>query len=213
MKPKNIILNWAGVITNDFDTNYEAVMIVMKSMLGKTISKEEFKKEFVLPVIDFWHKYDKNIDFEKNKELYAKAIHQVTPPVLYEGIKETLEELHKQKIKLFVISSVPKEKLMQEAKEFGIDKYFKEINGGIYDKSSELKELMQRNNLDNKETAFVSHMLGDINIAKDAGLITIAPTYGNYVSKEDIEKNNPDLIIEDFSELKFDKIKNLFFSK
>ncbi len=210
MKTKNLILNWAGVITNDFETNYEAVMIVMKSMLGKTISKEEFKREFKLPVIDFWHKYDKNIDFEKNKELYAKAINQVTPPVLYEGVKETLEELHDQKIKLFVISSVPKDKLTIEAKEFGIDKCFQEINGGIYDKPSELKELIQRNNLDTKETAFVSHMLGDIDIAKAEGLTTIAPIYGNYVSLEEIKNNNPDLIIKDFTELNLERIKNLF---
>ena len=65
MKIKNLIMNWAGIVTNDFETNYEAVMIVMKKMLGKTISKEEFKREFKLPVIDFWHKYDSNIDFER----------------------------------------------------------------------------------------------------------------------------------------------------
>ena len=96
---------------------------------------------------------------------------------------------------------MPKDKLIQEARDFGIDKYFQEISGSIHDKSLELKELIQRNNLNIKETAFVSHMLGDIKIAKSAGLTTVAPDYGNYVSPEEIKNNKPDMIISDIREL------------
>lgn len=200
---KNIIFDWSGVISDDFIPAYKASMLVMDSLIGKTITKEEFRREFTLPAVNFWRKYIPDLtekENEKRHELFSNNIHKVEKPKPYKNTKEVLEKLDSKGIKMIVISSHPHEKLILEAKEYGFTDYFREINGSIHDKVDEIKEILQRNNFDPKQTIYIGDMTHDIDAGKEAGVTTVALTSG-YQDKNRLEKHNPDHIISNITEL------------
>ncbi len=57
---RNIIFDWSGTLSNDLIPVYTATMNVFRKLGLKTLSLEEYKKEFTLPYIHFYHKHKKN---------------------------------------------------------------------------------------------------------------------------------------------------------
>ena len=197
---KNIIFNWAGTISDDSERNYEAMMIVMESLIGKRISKKQLKKEFEVPVMNFWHKYIPDLKYEKCKQMYANALTRAPNATLYPDTKKVLEQLHKIDINMIVISAYPQKDLNRDAKNFKINKYFKELNGGIYDKSTIIQDILERNNFELSETIYVGDLPNDIEVAKDAQIKSVI-LYDRLKSRKELEKYNPDVIISNLTEL------------
>ncbi len=200
---KNIIFDWSGVISDDLNPVYKSVNEVMLSLTGKQISKDEFKKEFTLPVKNFWSKYIDDLDEEKIleiHELFKEVNLKSEKPETCKNVMDTLGKLYSNGVNMIVVSSVPSEKLLQESEDFGFRKYFKEINGGVKDKVKVIKEILEKNNFKPKDTIYIGDMTHDIETGKLAGVTTVAITTG-YQNKETLEKHNPDSLISDISDL------------
>ena|SRR3989344_4901712 len=201
MKIKNIIFDWSGTLSDDFTSVYQASMLVFKKLGREPISMEEYKREFTLPYMVFWNKYIPELTKEQEDKLYAEAIHQVDEPLIYDGVKTELERLKSLGINIIVISSHPYDKLIKEAKNYGIESYFNEINGGIHDKVEMILEITKRNNFHPKKTMYIGDVTHDIDAGKKAGVVTIALGWG-YQSKEKLMEANPDYYISDIKSLK-----------
>src|SRR3989344_70137 len=200
---KNIIFDWSGVISDDIAYGYKAMAIVMNAMLNKTISREEYEKEITLPAMNFWKKYIPNLDKEKEEEinkLFLNAINQGGEADAYENAKEVLKKLYSKKLNMIIMSAFPQEKLLLEAKKYGLLNYFQEINGGINNKIVVIKEILERNNFKPNETLYIGDMIHDIHAGKEGGVTTISLTSG-YGKRSELEKENPDYIISDLREL------------
>lgn len=200
MAIKNIIFDWSGTLSDDFTPVYHASMLVFKKLGREPISMEEYRREFILPYMLFWNKYFPELTKEEENKLYIEAIHQVEEPILYDGVKKELERLKLLGIDMIVISSHPHGKLLKEARNYGIQSFFQEINGGVYDKTKTILSILQRNNFEPKQTMYVGDMTHDIDAGKKAGVVTVALGWG-YQSEEILRSFSPDHYIKNISNL------------
>jgi phosphoglycolate phosphatase len=200
MAIKNIIFDWSGTLSNDFVPVYKATMMIFDHFRIKRISIGEYRREFVLPYMDFYRKYKPDMDREEEEALFIEAINSVEEPELYEGVKTALAKLVSMGMSLVVVSSHPHEKLIGEAKAYGISGFFSEIKGSVYIKSGGIREVMERNGFNPKETVYVGDMQADVLEGKKAGVMTVAISWG-YQDAERLKKSNPDNVISGIKEL------------
>lgn len=197
---KNFIFDWSGTLSNDFDSVYETTMLVMDKLIKKTITKEEYRREFKLPYMDFWNKYISGLDVEDCDRLYLEEAKKVSDPVIYPNVREIITRLFNDKNNLIVVSSVPQPKLDVEARSYALDRYFKEINGSVRDKVKSIDGIVRRNKFDVNKTFYVGDMQHDIDAGKKAGVKTVAITWG-YQNRQRLSQKNPDYIIDNILEL------------
>jgi len=198
---KNIILDWSGTISDDFIIVYKTTNLVFQELDLPKISEEEFKREFTLPYMNFWRKYIPNAEREKLQKIYAKAFEQVEDqPQIYPGVQEVLQRLHSSGKKLAILSTHVKEKIKEEATEYGIHDIFLEINGGIHDKRGKIMEIMERNGFNPEETMYIGDMVHDIETGKLAGVTTVALTWG-YQDEEVLKPHNADHYLDSLDRL------------
>ncbi|MBE5781568.1 MAG: HAD family hydrolase [Clostridiales bacterium] len=119
------------------------------------------------------------------KKRYGVLINSVgyKRELLYDGIRELLDELHQMDgIRLYVCSArVPSNSIIS-LKHHELFGHFKHVMGptgpGAASKSDVLREEMAALNLDPRETVMIGDMVGDIKAGKDCGTKTIALSYG-----------------------------------
>lgn len=199
---KNIIFNWAGILVNDSLPHYAAVSNVFEQIGIKQISFNEFKEKFTVPIPDFYKKFIPNPDMKRISKIFLEEITKVGEPQLFPGTKEILDYLRSKKIKMVVITALPKEKLKTESKNFGLKKYFIKMTGGLQGEIEKtFLETLKENKFNPKETAVISDKLHYIDLGKKAGLITIAVSWG-YQSRKRLAEKNPDFIIDNIKDLK-----------
>ncbi len=119
---------------------------------------------------------------------------------LYPGAKDVLKRLYDKGIKLGVMSSGPQEKIIADAKTYGVFDYFQEINGNILDKAEVITEILQRNNFEPEETIYVGDMVHDIEAGKKGDVVSIGISWG-HKPKQVLKAANPDHLISDITEL------------
>ena len=198
---RNIIFDWSGTLSNDLIPVYTAIMSVFRKLGLRTLSLEEYKKEFTLPYMHFYHKFKKDIDKEEVDKLFSKEINSVEEPKPFSDAKEILEFLKQKNIQIVVFSSVPQEKLEKEIRDYGFQKFFVDINGSVHDKVETITQIMEKNGFEANETAYVGDMIHDVDAGKKAKVITIAVSWG-YQLKEKLSKESPNFLIDDLKELK-----------
>ncbi len=198
---KNIIFDWSGVLSNDLSPVYKATMNVFKKIGIKRLSLEEYRREFILPYMEFYKKFKVNVDKEEVDRLFFKEINLVEEPEPFPEVKKLLEFLNNKDIRIAVLSSHPQEKLEKEIKDYGFQKIFISINGSVHDKVKIITKVIKRDCFNPKETAYVGDMIHDIEAGKKARVKTIAVCWG-YQDKAKLKSVNPDYIAENFGELK-----------
>lgn len=196
---KNVIFDWSGTLSDDIIPIYTAAVKVLEKLGGKKISLQEFRREFELPYMNFFRKYVPNPDKEQADKIFARVFSSSSQP--FPKVKDILEFLHKKGIKMAILSSHPEKFLKNEVKDYGFQKYFMDVVGGVHNKIEVINEIIKKNKFIPEETAYVGDMTHDIEAGKKAKVITIAVSWG-YQSKEKLSREKPDFLIADLSELK-----------
>lgn len=198
---KNVIFDWSGTLMDDVIFSYNATMKVFEKIGLEKITLEEFKKEFVLPYMDFYKKFKKNADKKIIDDIFNREIGLINKSKLFPEVREILDFLKRKKIKMVILSSYHQEGLEKEIKDNDLQNFFADVNGGVHDKVSAISEIIQRNNLRPEETVCVGDMTHDIDAGKKANLITVAVLCG-YQSKDKLLQKDPDFLIDSLKELK-----------
>ena len=127
---------------------------------------------------------------------------------IYKGMQEQLESLH-QNYKLFVVSSKSTNVLERNLSKLGVAKLFVEVIGS--DKVKKYKPspdgiiyILQKYDLQKKETIYVGDAVFDIKMAKNADIDSCAVTWGSH-SIEVLKAENPNFIINNVKELNFEE--------
>lgn len=200
-KIKNVIFDWSGTLSNDFDMAYNAAVLIFKKMNHEPISRDTFKREMRQPYMDFWNDYFPNLTQEKQDEMFKEATSKVKQPTIYPGVKDELERLQAKGVNRIVISSFLDEKVKKNAEDYEVKHLFQEITGSIPNKEGAIEEIIERNNFNPEETAYVGDMPHDIKAGKKAGVITVGISWG-YKPADILAEEGPDYIIDDIKELK-----------
>jgi len=198
---KNVVFDWSGVISNDIKVVHKALLIVFEKLGIKKISLRQFREEFELPYTKFYEKYARGVSDDVLVSLYTKAIHSVEEPEMFRGVKNVLEFLRSNGIRMAVLSTHMKTKLDKEIINYGLEGFFVSVKGNIHDKTDELVNLMKECKFDPRETAYVGDMAHDIEVGKKAKVLTVGVSWG-YYSNERLAKSRPDVMIDNISEIK-----------
>jgi len=197
---KNIIFDWSGTLADDLITTYKATMHIFEKLGGKSMPLEEYGKEFFLPYMSFFKKYFPNSTAEQIRELFQEGIQTVGDAEPYPGVRDVLKRLYDRGIKMTIMSASTKERIITDAKRYGIFDCFQEINGDIFDKTEAIVDILQKNGFKPKETMCVGDMPHDIDAGKKAGAISVGISW-SHKSKEMLKTSNPDHLISNIAEL------------
>ncbi|MDD5552078.1 MAG: HAD family hydrolase [Candidatus Pacebacteria bacterium] len=196
---KNIIFDWSGVLSNDIIPVYKGTMGVFRRLGLKELSFKEYKKEFVLPYMNFYRKFT-DTPKEKVDDLFFQEFSLVDGPKPFPKAKKTLEDLKRKGIRIVLLSSHPEEKVKEEMERYNFQDFFVDINSSVHDKVKAIKGILEKNNFIAKETSYLGDMTHDIDAGKSVGVTTVAVCWG-YQLKEKLSKKNPDFLIEDLDEI------------
>jgi HAD superfamily hydrolase (TIGR01549 family) len=130
--------------------------------------------------------------------------HYADKSKLYPNVKEVLEFYKKKK--MIVVTNRRTEMTEGTLKKFGIEQYFKKIIGGDDDNclkpsSCPIEKALSDVANSDEEYLMVGDMDLDVKAGKEAGIYTCAVTYG-IGDKADLEKADPDYLIDDMIKLK-----------
>lgn len=123
----------------------------------------------------------------------------------FEHIAEVLRLLVEADKTLFVVSSKKTEVLIRNLESIGLYQYITEAIGSDKVKAYKpnpdgILTIMNKHDLELKQSVYIGDAIFDIQMAKAAGVDSIAVTWGSH-SKEDLSNEHPSYIIEDPTEL------------
>ncbi len=184
---KNIMFDLDGTVTDSGRAIISSVEYAL-SHFGITDQPEEKLQTFIGPSLfdSFEREYRMTEeDCEKAVSLY-RSIYETERMYdvdIYEGIPELLNELKKAEYKVFLITSKPlvfSEKIL---KRIGLADYFDHMTGpDLSDHSSDKKRLIEKAieeyGLNKSECVMIGDTGYDIRGAVEAGIDSIAVTYG-----------------------------------
>lgn len=209
LKVKGILLDLDGTIVDSRKAYLEAAKAAFAAIGRKTV---DTKIAMEVP-----RRLEQNLsisniikgrDSQKFLDVYLKAYYQVTSlkakPM--PNVSETLKKLsQKTKLALITMRYVPKEKVIKELQKFGLAEYFQLVITALdtqYPKPSPeaLIKCAKRLGIQVSQCAVVGDSVADTRAGKTAGMKTIAVLSGIF-TKEELEKEKPDLILKSINEL------------
>ncbi len=211
-----IIFDFDGVLANSKDAYAAQMKETIESISMKTFSKKIFservgntdqKDDFKF----FLKTVDRKVIMEavkKYEELTPKYEHLRS---LYPGIREILESLHNTHY-TGIVSRKPQERMEYWLNFFDIQDHFDYPIGTVENtKSHVIRRIMTHYGFSNKRTMMIGDTEFDIQSAKEAGVISVAATYGSS-KPDDLLKLKPDFILKNPNEIKdiVDKVMKNF---
>jgi HAD superfamily hydrolase (TIGR01509 family) len=209
LKVKVILLDLDGTIVDSRDAYKEAVKKAFAAF-GQNFGAAEVATEIPrrleqnLPINDLL----KGIDTQKFLDLYLNAYYKATAtktkPI--PKIEVTLRKLsEKAALALITMRYVPKENVIKELENFGLAKYFQHVITALDTHTPKpspeaLIKCAKKFGVQPCECLVVGDSVADIKAGKNAGAKTVAVLSGIF-SREELEREKPDLILENVNQL------------
>lgn len=215
---KTVIFDMDGVLVNSEPLHHEVSLVQFKN-LNIEVTDEVFatftgnsnkmiyqklKDRFGLP-----HNI-KDLILAKNK-LFIEAFDKKEDLHLMPGVKDLIIDLYKNKVQLIVASSSEMEIIDKVFERFDLDQYFThKVSGNDFPESKPNPDIFIKAASYSKapidECIIIEDSTNGIKAAKAAGIFCIA-----YKSKDvdSQDQSLADLIIYDYEDLNFEKMKNI----
>jgi phosphoglycolate phosphatase-like HAD superfamily hydrolase len=199
---RNIIFDWSGTLVDDLPAVLEATNQVLARGGVPPFTLEKFRAEFALPFTGFYQKHVPQLPFDEIEECYHSQFNKSNSLIkLQPHAGEFLEFCRANSLRLFVLSTLHKTHFEEQVRRLGLESYFEAVYVEIMDKRQKIVELLQRHQLQPKETLFVGDMQHDIETARHGGLFSCAVLTG-YNKLQQLRVSHPDLIVEHLGELR-----------
>ena len=139
---------------------------------------------------------------EEQKKNYREAILSEECPKSesFPGIVELIKKLKNQRVYLAIVASDLPETVLPEIKEYGLENIFDEIFTNVHDKFETVRDLINKQNLDSEDTFFIGDSNHEIDVAKKAGINSVAVTWG-FCSESRLKSSHPNFIAHNAEEL------------
>jgi phosphoglycolate phosphatase len=118
-----------------------------------------------------------------------------------DGMVEVAKELKQRNYKLGIVSSNSEENIRQFLINNNID-FFDFISSGssLLGKSRNIKKALKQAQLEADSAVYIGDEIRDVEAATKAGVDVVVVSWG-YNSKDSLEKNNPNIIVDSPNEL------------
>ncbi|MFH1722635.1 MAG: HAD family hydrolase [Candidatus Altiarchaeota archaeon] len=210
MTLKAILFDWDGVLFDVFDFMVETYQEVMAEVGVPVWSRLDFQ----LKMRNDWRTVLPEMGLFAHEELLIKRWDERQVKTnslgLFSGVEELICELPHD-YSLGIVSSAPKIKITEELQKHHLLYAFNTVVA--YEDCHEVKPspkplFLASSHLSVKpdKCIYVGDMVEDIKAAKAAGMPSIAVTWGIH-TKEKLEKEDPDIIVENLTELQESLLK------
>lgn len=190
---KQVVWDWNGTLLNDLDVSMDALNVILrKESLPTVHDKEEYRKYFQFPVIEYYKKV--GFDFEKTPfSVLAEEYMRYYQPhslhcQLHEGVEETLDSLNHKGIDQYLLSASNLPFLHEQLAQYDIEKYFRQVCGldniHAHSKAHLAKEFVRESGFHPDETVFIGDSVHDSEVAHGAGCRCILIANGHEHKKK-----------------------------
>jgi phosphoglycolate phosphatase-like HAD superfamily hydrolase len=205
---KHICFDLDGTLVDSKNTILESTRAALNKLnIKHNIPEEAFNNMIGKHFVDIFVELEMDdVDFEEFIPIYKKLYFDfIDSSYLYEGVNETLEYLNRKRIKVSLLTTKVQEQAEKIIEHFQLTTSFDYIMGrreGIAHKPSPepLIYICKDLKVEPAETLMVGDTELDIQCGKNAGAKTCGVLYG-YRTKDQIQKEKPDLIISGLNEL------------
>jgi phosphoglycolate phosphatase len=196
---RNVFLDWSGTIVDDLPPVLEATNRVMDYYKKPSFTREQFRRDFCLPFVDFYDRFLPGISMSELDALYTEFFDSSDKQVTeLPGARVFLDYCLTTGKRIFLLSSIKNDHFETQAKALGLRRYFDHAYTEVLNKSLRIHGILQDLELDSHETLFAGDMQHDVETAKCANLLAVATLTG-YNSREQLNAAAPDLIVDDLS--------------
>ena len=193
---KLIVFDWNGVLIADARACWEADNIVLKKFNGIPVKFNTWKKDVVIPAIDFYVKHGANKrKLLSKKEGCSNIFHtfyerRISKIRTRKNVKKILKWLHKKNIKCVILSNHTTDGINMQIKRLQIYKFiFHVIANSAKDSSiikrnkmEKLRKFIAGEKYKPNEVLIIGDSPEEVEIGKKLGLKTIAITGGYYAT-------------------------------
>lgn len=178
MNIKHIIWDWNGTLLDDIDVSMDALNSLLKTKkLPQVIDKQEYRRYFQFPVIEYYKKVGFNFDKTPFHILAQEYMAYYQPHSLkcnlHIGATSVLSTLHEQGYHQYVLSASNLEFLKEQIALYDINQYFDNVCGlnNIHanSKAQLAKNFVEDMKFLKSEVVFVGDSVHDSEVAKGAG--------------------------------------------
>ena len=212
MEKRLLIFDVDGTVWDSEKDVFLSFNHTLKTLAGFEISKEEFQKLAGMHLGAMFEKVlpedKKNLSHEYEiayKKYYIDEEHFADATELFPNVKNVIDKFKEDGFYMAVASSKPKRILDKMMSKFNLEGFnyvlgTEESNFKHKPDPEIVNYIMDKLNVTEEETVIIGDSKSDILTGKNAGIDTIAVTYG-YDKKENLENANPTYIIDEFSKL------------
>lgn len=212
MEKKLLIFDVDGTVWDSEKDVFLSFNHTLKENAGFEITKEEFQKLAGMHLGKMFEKElpedKKNLagEYEKKyKKYYIDEGHYTDATTLFPNVKSTLDNFKNQGFYMAVASSKPKRILDKMVSHFNLEGFnyvlgTEESNFKHKPDPEIVNYIMNELNVKKEDTVIIGDSASDMKCGKNAGIDTIAVTYG-YDKPENLTSANPTYIIDDFGKL------------
>ncbi len=212
MEKKLLIFDVDGTVWDSEKDVFLSFNHTLKENAGFEITKEEFQKLAGMHLGKMFEKElpedKKNLagEYEKKyKKYYIDEGHYTDATTLFPNVKSTLDNFKKQGFYMAVASSKPKRILDKMVSHFDLQGFSyvlgtEESNFKHKPDPEIVNYIMKELNVNKEDAVIIGDSKSDMICGKNAGIDTIAVTYG-YDKPENLISANPTYIIDDFGKL------------
>jgi pyrophosphatase PpaX len=206
---KAYLFDMDGTLVDTFDLIHASFNEALKENGRRALSKEEFDKELFGKHID--STLPKLVGPVSDAEMEAILrsfsaawLKQVGKVKVFKNVPLTLQRLRASGFKLGVVSTSPREVIERTLEQAGILKYFDNIIGAedAAKKKPHCEPVVHALNalgIGPEEAVYVGDTIYDVQAGHSAGCYTVLAL--NKYNKDVLEKERPDRVIKDLSEL------------
>ena len=199
---RNLIFDWSGTLVDDLPAVLQASNFVLTRAGKPPMSLEEFRAEFCLPFKKFYDRHTPGVPLPQLETWFHAEFKRAQGSVIeLPHAREFLEFCLKQKIRMFLLSSIYEDHYRVQCRANGFDLFFEHAYTGVWDKKERIHKLLETNGLVPGETLFIGDMAHDIATARHGGVQACGVLTG-YNTLPQLRKAGPDLIVEHLGELR-----------
>jgi phosphoglycolate phosphatase/pyrophosphatase PpaX len=207
---KHICFDLDGTLVKSDRTIYKATLKTLELLdIKGEIAEDKFIEMIGMHFNEIFRNFNIDVpDFQKFIGIYKMLYFNfIDESKVYPSVEETLSFLRNGKdLKISLLTTKGQDQAEKIIDHFEFSKYFDFVMGrreGIAHKPSAepLLFICDELKLDAENTMIVGDTELDVLCGKNAGALTCGVTYG-YRTEESLRENNPDYLVNDFSEIK-----------
>jgi phosphoglycolate phosphatase-like HAD superfamily hydrolase len=201
MRIRNVILDWSGTMVDDLTPVLKTTNHVLRSCGQRPLSRAEFRREFCLPVREFYRERAPHLSLAELERIFlAEYVNHRDEIQLLPHTRAFLEDCARARRAVFVASSADAGTYDRQMGRFDLHRFITKPYIGLDDKTRQIHRILDENRLVPHETLFVGDMEHDIAAGQAGGVHTCAVLSG-YSHANRLRARQPDLICEHLGEL------------